>query len=139
MTQDAWLTVHPYLLSVARFHAQVEKAAASLPSALACLPNWHNYEVDYLAGVPLLQSCGSTIDLRPVGITLEALIAKLGSTALPDELTQEIRDLQVELDQDADASQRAVAKLLDLDTRVSSNCGLLQYLGWTMMSRYLSE
>jgi FdhE protein len=139
MTQDAWLTVHPYLLSVAQFHAQVEKAAASFPSALACIPNWQNYEVNYLAGVPLLQSCGSTIDLRPVAITLEALITKLGSTALPDKLTQDIRDLQAELDQDADASQRAVAKMLDLDTRIPTNCGLLQYLGWTMMSRYLSR
>src|SRR5689334_19239954 len=101
MTQDAWLTAHPYLLSVAQFHAQVEKAAASLHSALACLPNWHDYEIDYLSGVPLLQSCGSRIDRRPVGITLKALIAKLSSSALPDKLTQNIRDLQAELDQDA--------------------------------------
>lgn len=139
MTEDAWVIAHPYLLSVAQFHKQVEKTAASLPSALACVPNWHDYEVDYLSGVPLLQSCGSTIDLRPVGIILEALIAKLGSTPLPDKLAQDIRELQRELDQDADASQRAVAKLFDLDTRASMDCGLLQYLGWTVMAHYLSR
>jgi len=139
MTQDAWLTAHPYLLSVARFHAQVEKAAASIPSALACVPNWRDYEVDYLAGIPLLQSCGSTIDPSPVGITLEALIARLGWSALPDKLAQSIQDLQAELDQDADAPQRAVARLFDLKTRLSVDCGLLQYLGWTVMARYLSR
>jgi FdhE protein len=139
MTQDAWLIAHPYLLSFARFHAQVEEAASSLPLALACVPNWHDYEADYLAGVPLLQSCGSTIDLKPVGITLEALIRNLGSAPLPDKLIQEIQDLDAEFHQDADASKRAVAKLFDLDTRTSMDSGLLQYLGWTVMARYLSR
>lgn len=70
MTQETWLTGHPYLLSVAEFHAQVEGAAAGLPSVLACVPNWQDYEGEYIAGVPLLRSCSSTIDLRPVATTL---------------------------------------------------------------------
>jgi FdhE protein len=138
MTQDAWLTAHPYLLSVARFHAQVERAVASLPSSLACVPNWRDYELHYLAGIPLLQSCRSTIDLRPAGIILEALIGKLGSSPLPETLAQDIRDLRAELDQDRDAYQRAVAELLDLDTRASVESGLLHYLGWTVMGGYFS-
>jgi len=139
MTQDVWLTAHPYLSSLAHFLAQVEKAAASAPSALACVPNWHDYEASYLAGVPLLQNRRLEIDLRPVAIILEALVAKLDSTALPDKLAQDIRGLQMGLDQDADASRRAVAKLLDRKTRASVDCGLLQYLGWTVMARYLSR
>ncbi|HEX2665429.1 MAG TPA: formate dehydrogenase accessory protein FdhE [Candidatus Acidoferrum sp.] len=139
MTQETWLTGHPYLLSAAEFHAQVERAAVGLPSALACLPSWQDYEGEYVAGVPLLQSCRSTIDLRPVATTLEALIGKLGSAALRDNLAQDIRDLRVELDQDPDFSQRAVAALLDPDAPASTHFGLLRYLGWTVMARYLSR
>src|SRR5215472_13132496 len=113
MTQDAWLTAHPYLLSVARFHAQVEKAAASIPSALACVPNWRDYEVDYLAGIPLLQSCGSTIDPSPVGIAHDGLIGRGGWGALAVELAQSKQDVQAELDQEADAPQLAVARMFD--------------------------
>ena len=128
MTQEAWLTAHPYLLSVAEFHAQVERAAVGLPSAIACVPNWQDYEGEYVAGVPLLQSCSSTIDLRPVATTLEALIGKLGSAALRGNLAQDIRDLQVELGQDPDFSQRTVASLLDPDAPASTHFGLLRSL-----------
>ena len=139
MTQEAWLTGHPYLSNVAEFHAQVQRAAVDLRSALACVPNWKNYEGEYLAGVPLLRSCSSTTDLRPVEITLEALIGKLGSAPLRDKLMQDIRDLQVELGQDPGFSRRAVASLLDPDAPASRHSGLLRYLGWTVMARYLSK
>lgn len=138
MKQEAWLTGHPYLLSLAEFHAQVEGAAVGLPPALACVPNWQDYEGEYVAGVPLLRSCSTTIDLRPVETTLEALIGKLGSAPLRGNLVQDIRDLQVELDQDRDFSQRAVAGLVDPDALASTHFGLLRFLGWTVMARYLS-
>jgi FdhE protein len=138
MTQGTWLAKHSYLQTVAKFHAHVEQTAASVPSALACIPNWRDYEPDYLAGVPLLQSCHSKIDLSPVEVTLKELINKLGSAPLPDKLAQDIRGLQAELLQDAGASQRAVANLLGL-TRASMDCGLLRYLGWTVIARYLSR
>jgi len=139
MTQEAWLSAHPYLLSVAEFHAQVERAAAGLPSARACVPNWQDYEGEYVRGVPLLRSCSASIDLRPVEITLEAVIGKLRSAPLRDKLVQDIRDLQVELGQDPDFSQRAVAGLLDPDASARTHFGLLRYLGWTVMARYLSR
>ena len=110
-----------------------------LPLALACVPNWHDYEGEYTAGVPLLRSCSSTIDLRLVGITLEELIGKLGSARLRDKLVEDIRDLQLELGRDPDFAQRAVAGLLDPDGPRSTHPGLLRYLGWTVMTRYLSR
>lgn len=139
MTHDAWLIAHPYLLPVANLHAQVEHAIASVPAALACIPNWRDYQPDYLTGVPLLRSRSSTIDLSPVGITLEALIGKLSSVPLPYKLAQEIRDLQVEWGQDPDFSQRAVAGFLDRHAAESIHLGLLRYLGWTVTARYLSR
>lgn len=139
MTQDVWLTGHPYLLSVAEFHAQVEQAVVSVPAALACIPDWPDYEPDYLGGVPLLRSGRSAIDLSPVGITLGALIGQLGSARLPDKLAQEIRDLQLAWGQDPAFSQRAVATLLDPVASESTHLGILRCLGWIVMSRYLSR
>ena len=139
MTQETWLAKHSYLLTIAEFHAHVEQIAASVPSALACIPNWSDYESDYLAGVPLMQSPRSKIDLSPAEITLDELLKKLGSSPLPDELAQDIRGLQAELLQEADAPDGAVANLLGPDTRASMDCGLLRYLGWTVVARYLSR
>ena len=137
--QDSWLTAHPYLLSVAQFHAQVEKAAASLPSAIACIPNWSDYKSDYLAGVPVLRSPGSTIDLKPVEIALEVLLQKLSAAPMADEIAHNIRDLHVRFRDDPSFSSRAVTGLLDPNSGACLECGLLQYLGWTVMAHYLSK
>ena len=139
MTQESWLAKHSYLKRVAEFQAHVEEAAAIVPSALACIPNWTDYEPDYLAGVPLLQSSRSKIDLTPAEITLEKLIKKLDSTPLPDKLAQVIRDLPAELPQHMDASQCIVVNLLGSDAWAAMDCGWLRYLGWTVVARYLSR
>ena len=139
MTQDAWLAAHPYLQSVAKFHANVEQAAADLPFAFARIPNWRDYEDSFTAGVPLLRSCSSAIDPRPVGIIVKSLIEKLYSKILPDKLTQELRELHAEMHEDVLASQRAVARLLDPEASAPIDSGLLRYLCWTVIARYLSR
>lgn len=139
MTQEAWLTEHPYLVSVAEFHTHVENAAACVPSALACVPNWSDYEADYLAGTPLLQSCDSQIDLAPVHITLLALINKLQSAPLPDRLLEQVREMQVEFVRDPSFSRHALASLLERDATALTHIGLLPYLSWTVIARYLSR
>ena len=58
---------------------------------------------------------------------------------VPNAVLLTIRDLQVELGQDPDFSQRAVAGLLDPDASARTHFGLLRYLGWTVMARYLSR
>jgi len=132
MTQDSWLSTHPYLQSVADLHAQIEKAASNLPRA--CIPSWHDYEHDYRSGVPLLRSPSSTVDLKPFGIILWSLINKLSSMPLPDSVTQEIRDLQA---RDPLDLQHAAATLLNADGASCKYAGLMRYLGWTAMARYL--
>lgn len=139
MTQDAWLTAHPYLLSVAEFHAQVEKAAASLPLASACIPNWSDYEPEYLAGVPLLRSCRSTINLSLVEKNVMALLRNLRSASFPDKVVQDIRDLLAELSHYPRALQAFVASLFDQDAKAPKYFGLLRFLGWTETARYLSR
>ena len=88
MAQNVWLVEHPYLCLVAEFHAQVDKAIASLPTSLASVPNLQEYVRDFRAGVPLLQSSNFTIDLRLVEIFVESLVDMLVSTRLPEILTQ---------------------------------------------------
>src|SRR5215471_18641258 len=97
MKQGAWLVAHPYLLPVAEFHSQVEKAAAALPPARAHIPNWSEYESDYLAGVPLLHSAFSPIDGETVAKLLKSLTQTLNSATLPETLGRDIRDLRTEL------------------------------------------
>jgi FdhE protein len=136
MTQDVWLMRHPYLRPVARFHAQVETAAADLSTVLAGVPDWRDYERDFHSGVPLLRSSRSTIELRPVEINIRSLIVKLASTELPNKLAEEIRDLRAEL---PEGQRGIVAWLLNSEPSASKHVGMRRYLGWTMMALYLSR
>jgi FdhE protein len=138
MTQEVWVCAHPYLLSIAEFHAQIEKAASSLPSALACIPKWSDYEPEYVTGVPLLRSCRSTIDLSLVEATVLTLIRNLRSAPLPDKMRQDILNLQAELSTYPRASQAFVTCLFDQDAQAPKHFGFLRFLGWTQMARYLS-
>jgi len=53
MTQDAWVTSHPYLQPVAVLHAQVRNELTGI-AASSEIPPWDDYLRDYLAGVPIL-------------------------------------------------------------------------------------
>jgi FdhE protein len=137
MTQDVWLSNHPYLRSVAEFHAQVA-AAASIPSGSADIPNWSDYISDYQAGIPLLRSSGAAIDLEPTGAMLVSLAESLASRPLPEKLAAEWRLLENQLRSETNAPRRAVAWLLDSEDFQPSQPGLLRYLGWTALARFLS-
>ena len=91
MTQDVWLARHPYLHSVADFHAQVATAAASIPSGSAQIPNWDDYIGDYQAGIPLLRSSHVAIDFEPAETILVWLVENLASRPLPEKLAAECR------------------------------------------------
>ena len=56
---------------------------------------------------------------------------------LPGKLAQETSALDSELRGDPDAPRRAVTWLLDRDVYASACPGLLRYLGWTVLARYL--
>ena len=139
MNQDFWLTRHPYLRPVAEFHEKVATIAANLPAALASVPNWQNYVEDFRAGVPLLESPNSGIDLKPVGRLLGSLVEQLASTPLPGKLLEEIEALDAEIGRDPRARELAVARLLDESVFATAHVGVLRYLGWTVLARYLSR
>ena len=136
MTQDAWLRTHPYLQTVSSLHAQVDKVASELSVVTALAPRWENYIADFLDGVPLLRS-SAPIDLAPVEVQARALIKRLASSSLPGNMAEEARILDAELHCEAHPPRRVAAWLLDGSAFASECPGLLRYLGWTVMARYL--
>ena len=139
MTLDAWLRAHPYLQSVADLHALVDTAAVkiSLPDPSAV--RWEEYGDEFLEGVPLLRSSAATIDYAPVEKIVRSLVESLASSPLPGKLAEEARLLSAEIRSDPDAAQDFVAWLIGDEASAPACPGLLRYLGWTVMSRYLRQ
>jgi FdhE protein len=98
---------------------------------------WDDYLDDFCAGVPLLRSSMIGIDLNPVETAVAALLEKLASKSSLGRLAEETRALNAELHHDPDAPRRAVAWLLAGDSFAPTCPGLLQYLSWTVLARYL--
>jgi FdhE protein len=137
MTQDGWLTRHPYLKPVAYLHGWVESAAAGIPAARPSVPRWDRYQGDFHRGVSLLLSPAAAINLGPATRMVVSLVERLALMPLPAKLQEEITALNGELSRDQAAPRRAVASLVDKGVFVSACSGLLRYLGWTILARHL--
>ena len=136
MTLDAWLRTHPYLQPVASLHAQLCDALSELSVVTAPVPSWENYAADFVDGVPLLRSSDS-IDMAPVEGMVRKLVKELASSSLPGNVAEEARILEGELCCEADSPRCVADWLLDENVFTSGCPGLLRYLGWTALSRYL--
>jgi FdhE protein len=137
MTPDVWLTKHPYLQGLADLQALVDAALAEVSIPGACIPSWDDYASDFHAGIPLLLSPRVDIDLRDLERVLTSLVESLASKPLPGNLAQESRTLEAELHSDQDSPRRALDWLLDNVSFTPTNPGLLRYLGWAVLARYL--
>jgi FdhE protein len=137
MTRDVWLARHPYLQPVADLHAWVDAALAEVFIPCSDIPIWDDYVEDFYAGVPLLRSSMIAIDFKPVETAVVALVEELAPKSLAGRLAEENRALHAELHQDLHAPRRAVAWLLASDSFAPTCPGLLQYLGWAVLARYL--
>jgi FdhE protein len=138
MTRDVWLARHPYLQPVADMHEVIESSANEITVPTPVIPEWKEYLDDFIAGVPLLMSSSGGIDLNPAEVMLPSLVRKLASRRLPQELIHQIGVLGADLQNDKDSPGRALAWLLDKSSFSTAHRGVLQYLGWTVLSRYLS-
>ena len=121
-TMEGWLSGHPYLQPLATFHATVDAAMADVAGTAPGAPDWEDYRNDYLAGIPLLRSEYVRIDLDPADALIAALIERLPAAAPA---------------RDAFRGRSAAAWLLGEDASSAPSSGLLRYLGWTAMARYL--
>jgi len=137
MTQNVWLVKHPYLQRVADLQALIDAALAEIPIPRACIPSWDDYISDFHAGVPLLRSSMVAIDFREVEAVLTSLVEALALKPLPGDLAESSRTLAAQLHGNWDSPRRAVAWLLDSDSFTPTNPGLLRYLGWSVLARYL--
>jgi FdhE protein len=138
MTQEVWLTDHPYLQHLADFHAQVDTAAASVTFPCADVPIWKDYIEDFRAGIPFLHSTAAAIDLGPAEKILTSLVETLTSQPLPLWTAGEIPNLAAELRGCQDTPGRLVTWLIHESEFRSNYRGLLRYLGWTALRRFLS-
>jgi FdhE protein len=137
MTQDAWLARHPYLEAVADLEARVDAVVAEVSIPRARIPRWDDYIGDFHHGVPLLHSARVVIDLGQAEGIVASLVERLASGPLPGKLAEDSRALNAELHGDSGSVRQAVAWLLDGDLSSPTHAGLLHYLGWTALARYL--
>ena len=137
LTRDGWLDAHAYLRPVGELCARIERAAADLDAEAPGLPDWNDYVSDFRAGVPLLKSSGAAINLEPAGRMAVSLAGRLASEPLAGRLAEEASALDADLRRDARAARRVVDWLLGDGSFAPVSPGLLRYLGWTVMARYL--
>jgi FdhE protein len=138
MTQDVWLVKHPYLQRVADLQGLVEAAVAEVSIPGACVPNWDDYITDFHAGIPLLLSPKVAIDFGDLEKPLRLLVESLALKRLPGKLPQDNRTLEAQLHAGRDSPRKALAWLFDNHSFTPTNPGLLRYLGWAVLARYLS-
>lgn len=138
MTRDVWLVKHPYLQRVADLQGLVEAAVAEVPIPGACIPNLDDYISDFHAGIPLLLSPRVAIDFGDLERPLTLLVESLALKPLPGKLSQDNQTLEAQLHADRDSPRKALAWLFDNDSFAPPNPGLLRYLGWAVLGRYLS-
>jgi FdhE protein len=137
MTQDLWVQAHSYLRPLADLSAQVDRAVAGIDVIDARLPDWDDYRADFLAGVPLLSSADAAVDLEPGGRMAAALLEKLASGPTPGRIATETAALNAELRRGPQVSRRIANILLGDETLAAPHAGLLRYLAWTAVARYL--
>ena len=138
MTPDSWLDTHAYLRPVAELSAEVERAADAIEILEARVPDWDDYRADFLAGVTLLQSPDAAVDLEPGGRTAAALIERLALGRSSGWLALETRALHSELQRQSHAARRVVDLLLGDESAAPPFPGLVRYLGWTAIKRFIA-
>ena len=137
MTPHRWLEAHPYLQPVADLTARIDQAVAGIEVFDVRVPDWDDYRPDLLAGVPLLASAGAAVDLEPGGRMAAALLERVATGTSPEWLVAEARALDAYVRRAPDASRVVTDFLLGDETLEPPFPGLLRYLGWTAMARYL--
>ena len=136
MTRELWLEGHAYLRPVADLSAHVDRLADGIEILDARIPDWDDYRPDYGAGVPLLSSADAGVDLEPGGRMAAALIERLALAGSAD-LGPEAQALDADLRRAPGPSRRIADFLLGDDTLTPPFPGLLRYLAWRAMARFL--
>lgn len=132
-TREAWLARHPYLGTLAIVEQVVERAVDDLAIPAASSPAFDRYLDDFHAGVPLLKSAAVAIDFGLVENAVPAFVERLAVSPMPDKVSEQLRALRADLHSDPSL----VATLFDDEPAAHARGGLLRYLGWALLVRYL--
>jgi FdhE protein len=134
MTQDVWLSSHPYLRPVAELHALINDTLADTPVTVAADLRWDKYLDDFHRGVPLLHSPTAERTLALAEDTIEVPLAKLTS-CLHGKLAEERDAWLAEVPRATHSPGRVVDQLLGGAGFVRP--GWVRFLGWTALSRQM--
>lgn len=137
MTHDLWLEAHAYLRPLADLTAQVERAATAIEVLAPSIPDWDDYRLDFLAGVPLLSSVDAAVDLEPGGRMAAALLERLASGTAAAWLVTEARTLDAALRCEPEPSRRIADFVLGDEAGTLPSHGLLRFVAWTALARFL--
>jgi FdhE protein len=137
MAPDLWLETHSYLRPLADLSVQVDRAAAGIEVFDARIPDWNDYRLDFLAGVPLVSSADAAVDLEPGGRMAAALLERLASGTSPEWFVAETRALDADLRRAPMGSRRIADFLLGDEALTPPFPGSLRYVAWTAMARFL--
>jgi FdhE protein len=132
-SRERWLAAHPYLAPAADLEELVA-GAARLPGAPAVLPPpFDAYADDYAAGVPLLRSERTGIDVVAVaGAALDPLLARLAAAPPSEPLRGACAELRAHLARSPAERAAAIRFALDWgdDTPAPPHAGVLRLLAW---------
>jgi len=117
----------------------VDRAAAETLISSAACPVWNDYLPEFTLGVPVLHSASVSVDFRPVQKSLAAVVRALSvNDRLPHAITGQMHQLNAVLDRDEEWPSRVVTWLLERGSPTTAAPGLVRYMGWTVLRRYLS-
>jgi FdhE protein len=137
LTREAWLEAHAYLQPVAELCAEIDRTAVDVEKGSREIPRWEDYESDFLAGVPLLQSSQAVFDIELVGERVQSVVDRLSTEASSERLRMGASALASELQRMSGSSARIMDSILDGQGFSPASAGLLRYLGWSVLRRYL--
>jgi FdhE protein len=139
VTRKGWLANHSFLQPMDQLDSVVEELVTDIKIPCPAIPNWQTYTADFVAGVPVLQSASTTVDIEALSSALKALAGKLGSKTLAGDVAARSCALNDELHRDNGAAERGIAWLLGRSYFESAYAGLFWYLGWTVLAKHLSS
>jgi FdhE protein len=133
MTQDVWLSTHPYLQPVAELHALINESLADNLATLVADLHWNTYLEDFHRGVPLLRSSAAEKTLTLAEEMIEVPLANLTAN-LSGKLAEGSDASLVDIHRDTHSSGGVVNRLVGGDF---AHPGFVRFLGWAVLSRQI--
>lgn len=140
-TREIWTAAHPFLKSIADLEKIIDGTIKEIEISKAATPTWSEYLDDFKSGVPALHSAKILVDLHQAPQCIAPVMRCLTvNKSLPATIAVQMQRLTAEFERDKDWPSHAVGWLLGREPlTATSNPGLLRYVGWAVLRRYLCD